>query len=386
MRLFLPVLACLPTVFHASGTPGEFPQRSTFALSQLELCTLRGMATGDAAREMVTRCRAETLARLVAPPTPVETIHYEGLLNTAPARLATVEKLRSMDNVAAILQVWQVTGDKQAERHLRGQLLAWARTYAPTGNDVNENKLAPLLVTALTFRDGWTKEERSQIEHWLARMGERQFAGLATGNKRGNRYAKRLRLLALLAEATGRSEWRDAAQEGFRAFVTDTLRPDGTSYDLEHRDSLTYHVSALVSALELLHALGSEGSALYAWHDEAGSSLAKTVRHVVPYATGEKTREEWRSSKVELDHARAAAGIESYRPGRLYDGREAVPLLEMAARYDAEVAHALDGIRLKVARSAGMGSLINDAVRQATAMRVTSLPRQAAWPPEPRDE
>ncbi len=49
---------------------------------------------------------------------------------------------------------------------------------------------------------------------------------------------------------------------------------------------------------------------------------------------GEKTREEWVNTRVDLDRRRAAAGLEAYRPGRLYDPQNALTLMEEASFFD----------------------------------------------------
>ena len=55
---------------------------------------------------------------------------------------------------------------------------------------------------------------------------------------------------------------------------------------------------------------------------------------MVPYATGEKEHEEWVNSKVDLDRRRAEAGLEKYRPGRIFEPKRALSLLEKAAYFD----------------------------------------------------
>jgi hypothetical protein len=120
-------------------------------------------------------------------------------------------------------------------------------------------------------------------------------------------------------------------------FVREGLRGDGTSLDLERRDSLTYHCSALVPMLDLALLLGAEGRQLYAWTAPHGGSLQRSVDYVVPYASGEKTRREWVNSQVELDRQRAKAGLDHYQPGSLFDPQDARSLIEAATAFDARL-------------------------------------------------
>ncbi|GAB4170434.1 MAG: hypothetical protein Fur0032_09330 [Terrimicrobiaceae bacterium] len=80
------------------------------------------------------------------PATPLEEIHYEGLVHTNPRRIATVEKLKQMGAMAWVVRYWQTSEDPRAAETLSEWILAWTSTYRPTGNDVNENKLRPVLV------------------------------------------------------------------------------------------------------------------------------------------------------------------------------------------------------------------------------------------------
>jgi hypothetical protein len=327
-------IASLGLAFAASAPgPGEFALRSVHVLDTAALHALRNSEPDPAA---IARLRTEAAPALEAPPAPLRRIAYEGRLNTDPARLAAVERLRVLDAVAAALELWQHGGDARVADALRAHVLAWARAYEPTGNDVNENKLAPLFVAALSLRESFSPAERATLDAWFARLGSLHAARLAEPSAADNRRAKRLRLVALFAEWSGEPAWRAAALDGFKDWVTRGLHADGTSHDLHKRDALSYHVSAMESALELLHSLGSaeEAAALYAWESPSGASLRRSVHFVAPYATGEKTRAEWTRSRAGIDRERAAAGIAAYQPGTLYHGPDALPMLRLAARFD----------------------------------------------------
>ena len=153
-----------------------------------------------------------------------------------------------------------------------------------------------------------------------------------------NRYTKHVRLAVYCGLALERAEWVALGRQGIERFVAGSLRADGTSLDLERRDTLTYHCSALVPVLELALLLGDEGRALYAWTAPGAGSIKASVDYVVPYATGEKTRQEWVNSQVELDRKRAEAGLEHYRRGRLFEPAQAADLMEAASAFDPALA------------------------------------------------
>lgn len=345
--------------------PGEFSTPSTPPLDSAQRARLRALVASDpeaAALAAALRTRVEPLLDL--PPRPLRVIHYEGLVNTDPRRIATVEKLRDTASLALVLRHWQATDDARAADTLRHHLLAWAETYQPTGNDVNENKLHPLFVAYEALRDSFAPGERERIDAWIARLAELHARAVRESRRFNNRYAKHVRLLALFGRILDRADWRDTAGEGLRRFVVHSLRADGGSLDLEQRDTLTYHTSALRPMIELALLAGTEGPALYAWESPAGGSLKKSVDHVVPYASGEKTREEWRNTTVELDRRRAAAGLEEYRPGRLYEPKNALPMLEEASVFDPSLRPLV--LRLHdspAARFASWTMVVNSALR-----------------------
>lgn len=336
---------------------GDFSLRTVPALDPAAIARLRAFVKSDpAARAAAEALRAEADPRLDLPAEALAVIDYEGLVNTDPRRLATVAKLRRMDDVAVVHLWWQASGDPAAAAAVRRHLLAWANTYAPTGNDVNENKLTPLLVAYPEIRDTFTPDERARVEAWLERLGAAHLAGVRESHSFDNRYVKRLRILASCARALGRPDWSAEIAAGIRRYLAGALRADGTSTDLEERDSLGYHVNALRPLVELCAALGPEGVVLYHERNAAGGSIARSVAYVEPYADGTRTREEWRHTKVTLDRERAAAGIPEYQPGVLFDPRAALPLFEEAAFFEPRY-------RRLVLRLAGKGDAAHPSWR-----------------------
>lgn len=333
-------LSFMPTIIAAapradSPPAGEFWIASTPPLNETQRARLRELiGSHPEAARLAATLRADVEPLLDRKPHPVRVIQYEGLLHTDPLRIACVEKLREMGDVALVLRHWQATGDARAADYLRRFVTAWAGTYEPTGNDVNENKLYPLFVAYEGLRAGFEPGDRKRIDDWISTFGNLHSAAVAKPGASDNRYTKHLRLLAMFGRILDREDWRASAREGVRRFVAHSLRPDGTSLDLEIRDSLTYHTSSLRPIIEIALLSGIDGPSLYSWKSPAGSSIRKSVEYVVPYASGAKTREEWRNTTVELDRNRAAAGIEEYRPGRLYEPRSALPLLEEASVFD----------------------------------------------------
>ena len=335
-RLSLVVLTVVLWLPLAAAEVGEFEIPPVSPLVEGQLARLRQLCRRDPeARALATTARDQATPFLDDDPRPLEVIHYEGLVNTDPRRIASVENLRDMTKAALLGRYWQAFGDDRAAASLRRFILAWADTYKLTGNDVNENKFYPLLVAYHGLRPSFPTAARRQVDGWVSDLGKLHQRAVRKSERFTNRYNKSVRLLAICGMILDRPAWIAAAHEGIKRFVSQSLFADGTSHDLRRRDTLTYHGSALKPVLELAQLAGEDGRKLYSWTaPQTGGSLQKAVDYVVPYAMGEKTRREWTNSKVELDRRRAEAGLEYYRAGRLYDPQNALELMERASYFD----------------------------------------------------
>ncbi len=340
--LILTAITCfLHILSHAGspGDPGEFSIQRTIPLTVQQVTKLRALVKEDPeANTLFTALEAEAKPLIGTRPTPIAKIDYEGLVNTNPERIETVKHIRQMADAAILFQYWQASGNEEAANTLRELISAWAATYIPTGNDVNENKLYPLFTAYEALRPTFSEDDRKGVDSWIAELGELQEKEITSSSLLTNRFTKSVRMIALFSRIIDRPEWDTMAREGFKKFVTESLRADGTSLDLERRDTLTYHTSSLRPMVELAIVSGDEGAELYGWESPLGSSLRKSVDYVVPFANGSKKRKEWLNTTVDLDRRRGAAGIEAYRPGRLYEPENALMLLEEASFFDPSLA------------------------------------------------
>lgn len=364
----LPTVACLLfclAAAHARGEAGEYSIPSVSPLKPAQLEKLRKLAADDPeAKALADAVKAEAAPLLDAEPRPLAAIHYEGLVNTDPRRVRSVEHLQDTAHAARLMRHWQASGDPRAADALRRFVVAWADAYRPTGNDVNENKLYPLLVAYHSLRDGFPADERARVDAWVERLGTLHAAAVQQSTHFTNRYSKHVRLAAIAGLILDRADWSRAAQEGTRRFVTESLFPDGSSLDLKRRDALSYHNSGLRPILELAMLAGEDGRALYSWTSPNGGSLKRSVDYVVPFATGERTRAEWVNTTVELDRRRAAAGLPYYRAGKPFDPQDALRLMEEASYFDADlvpVVRKLTGAG--AARFPTWQTLVNEAAR-----------------------
>ena len=142
--------------------------------------------------------------------------------------------------------------------------------------------------------------------------------------------------MAQLGATLNEPKFTDYAANEVKTYVENSLRPDGTSFDLEERDALSYHVSGLTPFLVLARELAPSGENLYDYQAPNGASLKKSVEFVAPYARGEREYPQWRNSKVELDRKRAAEGLAEYQPGVLWQPEDGLKMFEQATYFDAQ--------------------------------------------------
>lgn len=340
---FAPALCFLLCLFSPLGAepsgPGELDIRDILPLTPDERGQLAIiLSSSPDARMLLARKELEAKAWEKNQPSPIPVIHYEGLLNTDPLRIETVKHLRDLDQCAAWFEIWQANGDALASERCRKFILSWSRTYVPGGNDVNEYKLLALLVAYESLRPAFGHTEQIQVDAWVRKMAELHRNAIKDSNKAtGNRYAKRLRLLATAGLILNEPAWIQEATSACRTLITHALYPDGRSHDFVQRDTLTYHTTTLRPLLDLAFLAKRQNIDLYTWESPTGGSLKKSTNFIRPYVNGENEHKEWVNSKADIDKKRAQAGIRHYQPGEPYDPRHALPLLSEAELFDSSL-------------------------------------------------
>lgn len=272
-------------------------------------------------------------------PRPIEQIVYEGRVSGDPERNRSIAHLQDMHDIRRLCWAAVVTGERRYSDAAIQWTMAWVRTLPPSGNDVNDNKLDAIVLATYLLRDQMSEEQRKACIAWCHSLGKMQADGFDDAG--GNRLAKRIKLVAAAALITDDRMLLDAAANRFRQFISTELRPDGGSHDLELRDALSYHCSALKSMIEANMVLRRAGVDLYEYEAPTGASLAKSIALVTPYAMGEKEHKEWVNTKVDLDRRRWEAGDPYYRPGKLWEPGTARPLYVLAATCDPSLRRVL---------------------------------------------
>lgn len=268
-------------------------------------------------------------------PDPLVEIHYEGLLDNNPSRMETVRHLEDMDKLALFYWHHAFFGDAHSLKKMMDFSLGWAVLFEPTGNPINENKLLPVVYAFSFLKPHLNSRQHHILEEWLRKLAKAEM-----GNDRvplNNWETKRINLvgtIGLLLEDERLVSW---AEKRAAYYVENALFSDGSSADIRQRDALSYHVSGLKPLLQFLITLELErggGKDFFYKETTEGTSVARSLDFVLPYARGEKVYRQWENSKVKLDQERAAAGLEKYQPGVAYDPEKAYETMALAGFFD----------------------------------------------------
>lgn len=281
--------------------------------------------------------KAEVVPFLDDLPRPLTVLNYQGLLDTDPLRIATEDHLKDMDKLALMTWAFSARPAPEYGEPIRKFILAWASAFKPTGNPINENKLEAVILGYYLVKPLFTATERTTIEAWMNDIAGKEMAGRSDNNWE----TKRIYIVGQIGLILGNKTYEDFALERYRSYIQASLRPDGTSVDFEQRDALHYHTSGLDPLLVFAHIIrqfrsGGAGADLYRYQSPSGASLMKSVHFVDAYARGEKTHEEFKNTKVQLDRDRRAAGIEGYREGTFFKPIDAVNMYSLAVGFEPQ--------------------------------------------------
>ncbi len=266
-------------------------------------------------------------------PRPLNELIYEGRVSNDPERIHTVEHLADTPHIYRLAWLQAVAPNDDTFAALSAYVDAWAGTYRPTGNAVNDVKTSPLLVAFALHGDAFDRPVQDKLRAWTDRMFTSRYKwALAPG--RANGHARHIALCVASARLLGHEDKFEPLITAARALLAAGLRSDGTSYDLEYRDAMHYHRSFVQSQLTIAALLRPLGVDLWGEQTPGGASIRKSVDYMVPYSVGEKERGEWAGSEIGLDQDRAATGDPAYQPGSKWDPRSSAPLFRLASGFD----------------------------------------------------
>lgn len=264
-------------------------------------------------------------------------VHREGMLHPSETIRVAWHDVVLMRRAALI---WRADGDAAQLLVARRLLLAWADTYRPNLNPIDESEFDMLVDTFAVLKDNLSPADRQRISAWLNRWGWAYVSSIARDARPNhtiwinNWQSHRIKLVTIIAAATADERLFAEARRLFRLQITANIRPNGETLDFFQRDALHYVVYDLNPLLRAaLTARRFNGEDWYDWQTRRHVSLARAVAWLAPYASGRVRHEEFVHSQVDFDAQRAAAGVEGFKGS--VDVRHAAETYWLASRFNA---------------------------------------------------
>jgi hypothetical protein len=306
-------------------------------------------------------------------------VHVEGVVATRD-----FDVIKDWPRTLALAISWRLNGNRQYLDQTAVFMTAWLDTFALSQAPLIENEDClqyPLPATAQCLDPIDDAELTSFILSYdIARAGigtddiakmQRFMSNLATSylrdislrrassdrrvleNEASNWQSHRVELATLAAFVSGDEK---LVAEAHRAYLEQLERNmvyqvqvpcgegkrcaktvnDGSVYDFYTRDALHYVTYDLDPLLNCALAAQAHGQNWYNDVSPSGASLPRAVAWLLPYATGEKTHEEFVNSTVGFDRQRAKLGWAGY--SGLWDPKSAETLFRKAVQLDSKLA------------------------------------------------
>jgi hypothetical protein len=246
-----------------------------------------------------------------------------------------------MRKMYALALVYKVSGDRKYLSALALYLTAWATTDRPRGDPIDDTNLDPVIEAYDMVKGDLSPATEETVRAWLKATADVELSAPFNRPNRAtsfnNWHSHRLKIVGEIAFAIGDTALQGYTIRGIREQIARNLNADGSSSDFVIRDALHYHVYDLEPLLTLAIVLQrATGVNYYTYVSPAGTSIKKSVDWLLPYLTGEKTHGEFVNSTVEFDRQRARNGEAAYKAGTLFDPKNGVTTLLLAAYFDTD--------------------------------------------------
>lgn len=273
-------------------------------------------------------------------PHPLAHVHTEGTLPHQGIRDESIAAERDWPLTRQAALAWRLSADARYLHQVNDYLAAWATTYQPDFNPIDETNLDGLIDAYVLTSAALPADTRDAVRTLLRKLGEgyierirafpeRDKPGTATNNWQSHR----VKLVTLAAAALGDQAMLKTARQLFEHQVADNIGPTGEVSDFADRDALhyvVYDLQPLVSAALAAKPFGDGDWLRYA--TPRGASLAKALDWLRPFAEGAKSHDEFVHTHVKFDREREQAGEKGYSGP--WDPKTATALYWLAAQLD----------------------------------------------------
>jgi Alginate lyase len=272
-------------------------------------------------------------------PRPIDTIRSEGLLQGNPKKTATRLALGDMPKMYALALVYRVSGERKYLEKVTAYLKAWATQNTPNGDPIDDTNLDNAIEAYDMVKEQLSPADTMILQAWWRRTAGAEINGPHNRPGRGtatnNWNSHRLKIVGEIAFTIWDTALQTYTISGFKRQVEINLNPDGSSTDFASRDALHYHVYDVEPLLQLAIVLQrATGENYYRYQPASTASVKKSVDWLLPFLNGARTHPEFVNSTVPFDRERAKNGEAAYKSGTLFDPKNGIRTLLLAARFD----------------------------------------------------
>ncbi len=331
--LWLWLLACA-TAAAPAGT----------ARAAMSFCAAPALQTTERANAApaVAALMKSVAARLNAQPKPLVRLHTEGTLPHEGIYDESVEAQKDLDLMRDAALVWRATGDDRYLRLVDRFLYAWATTYRPSYDPIDETHFGEMILAYDLTASALPVKTRNASAAFIATLANGYVARIDAeprpliGTYRNNWESHRVKLVSMAAFTLDDRKLINAAQRLFVEQVTNNIAADGSTFDFTERDALHYVTYDLEPLVIAALAARRHNRNWLTERGKNGASLMSALNWLAPYALGEKTHEEFIGSRVPFDAKRREAGVPGF--SGQWDPRRAAELFHLAARLSGRYA------------------------------------------------
>lgn len=313
------------------------------SLNQPEITRLEHLIASDTTvKKLYDKFQHQADQALTEQPQPIDTIRTEGLLKGNPKKTATALALRDMPKMYALALVYRISHNKSYLEQAITYLKAWATNNTPNGDPIDDTNLDNAIEAYDLLKPELSPANESIIRAWLKQTAAAEISSPHNRPNRATHFnnwnSHRLKIIGEIAFAINDTALQNYSITGLKTQLEHNLNPDGSSTDFISRDALHYHVYDLEPLLKLAIVLQrATGINYYPWQSPTTSSIQKSVNWLLPYLTGEKTHPEFVNSTVNFDKQRANNNEPGYKSGTLFDPKNGIATLLLAAGFDSDL-------------------------------------------------
>lgn len=310
------------------------------SLTKKEIGKLRKLISTDSSVQKIYHTlETQAAAAFAQEPDPIDTIISEGHLVTDPKKIRTNRSLADMNKIYALSITGRVADNKKYIDKSIAYIKAWATINHGTGNPINDTKLDGLLEGYDLVKEQATASDRALIETWLRQVANAEINHprfkAAVKSAANNWNSHRIKIVGNIAYLLNDKSYKVLTDTTLQLQLAKNLYANGSGMDFEERDALHYHIYTLEPLIAVATTIKrADGRDYYDYVSASGSSLKKSVAFLVPFATGEKTHQEFVNSKTAFDRQRAANKEAGYAIGADFERKTAAGVLSQAAYFE----------------------------------------------------